>query len=100
MRRLSVTAVSILQAIVSGFEYGFDIIDETNLPSGTVYPTLSRLERDGYVRSAWEDEQRAHREGRPARRYYRITASGVRALESAVSYYRALLPLGRRQERS
>lgn len=100
MRRLSVTAVSVLQAIASGFEYGFDIIDHTSLPSGTVYPALSRLERDGYVRSAWEDEQRAHREGRPARRYYRITAAGVQALDAALAYYRTLLPLGRRQERS
>ena len=89
-----------LQAIAEGFEYGFDVIDRTGLPSGTVYPALSRLERDGYVRSAWEDEQRAFREGRPARRYYRITAPGTRALDDAVMYYRTLLPLGRRQERS
>ena len=100
MRRLSVTAVSVLQAVAAGFEYGFDIIDHTDLPSGTVYPALSRLERDGYVRSAWEDEQRAHRDGRPARRYYRITAQGSRVLDDALAYYRTLLPLGRRQERS
>ena len=100
MRRLSVTALSVLQAIASGYEYGFDIIDHTDLPSGTVYPALSRLERDGYVRSAWEDEQRAHREGRPARRYYRVTAPGARALEATLTYYRTLIPLGRRQERS
>ena len=99
MRRLSVTAVTILQAVASGYEYGFDIIDHTSLPSGTVYPALSRLERDGYVRSAWEDDARAHREGRPARRYYRITAPGTRALEETVAFYRALIPLGRRQER-
>ena len=77
MRRLSVTVVSILQAVANGFEYGFDIIDYTGLPSGTVYPALSRLERDGYVRSSWEDERHAHRDGRPARRYYRVTAPGV-----------------------
>ena len=65
MRRLSVTAVSVLQAVASGFEYGFDIIDHTGLPSGTVYPALSRLERDGYVKSSWEDERRAYRDGRP-----------------------------------
>jgi PadR family transcriptional regulator PadR len=100
MRRLSVTAVSVLQAIASGFEYGFDIIDHTGLPSGTVYPALSRLERDGYVRSAWEDDHKAHREGRHARRYYRITAPGTRALDAALTHYRALIPLARRQERS
>src|SRR5690349_18644940 len=94
MRRLSVTAVSVLQAVAGGFEYGFDIIDHTGLPSGTVYPALSRLERDGYVKSAWEDERRAHRDGRPARRYYRVTAPGSRVLQSSLDYYRALLPAG------
>lgn len=93
MRRLSVTAVSVLQAVAHGHEYGFDIIDTTGLPSGTVYPALSRLERDGYVRSAWEDERRAHRDGRPARRYYRVTAPGARVLGDALTYYRGLIPL-------
>jgi PadR family transcriptional regulator len=68
------------------------VIDATGLPSGTVYPSLGRLERDGYLRSSWEDETAAHREGRPARRYYRVTAAGVRALGEALDYYRALLP--------
>src|SRR5918999_737265 len=99
MRRLSITVLSVLQAIADEHQYGFDIIDVTGLPSGTVYPALSRLERDGYVKSAWEDEARAHREGRPARRYYRITAPGTRALSNALDYYRTLIPLGRRQER-
>jgi PadR family transcriptional regulator PadR len=92
MRRMSITAVSVLQAIADGFEYGFDIIDATNLPSGTVYPALSRLERDGFVRSAWEDERHAYEEGRPARRYYRLTAPGVRALDEALTYYRSVIP--------
>jgi PadR family transcriptional regulator PadR len=95
MRRLSITAVSVLQAIVNGFAYGFDIIDATGLPSGTVYPALSRLERDGYVRSAWEDDARAHGDGRPARRYYRVTAPGVRALAGARDYYQKLAGLTR-----
>jgi DNA-binding PadR family transcriptional regulator len=98
MRRLSVTAVSVLQAVADGFEYGFGIIDHTGLPSGTVYPALSKLERDGFVRSAWEDESRAHREGRPARRYYRITAPGTRALDAALAYYRALITLTPRRQ--
>ena len=96
MRRLSITVLSVLQAIADEHQYGFDIIDITGLPSGTVYPALSRLERDGYVRSAWEDEVRAHREGRPARRYYRITAPGVRALNDTRDYYRKLAGFGAR----
>jgi DNA-binding PadR family transcriptional regulator len=92
MRRLSITAVSVLQAVANGYQYGFDVIDQTGLPSGTVYPALSRLERDGFMRSAWEDEAQAHAEGRPARRYYKVTAPGAKALADAASFYRALLP--------
>ena len=92
MRKLSITTVSVLQAIANGYQYGFDVIDHTGLPSGTVYPALSRLERDGFLKSAWEDERAAHDEGRPARRYYKLTAPGVKALAEAGAYYRALLP--------
>ena len=99
MKRLSVSACSVLQAIVDGAHYGFDVIERTGLPSGTVYPALSRLERDGYVASSWEDEASAHAEGRPARRYYRLTAHGVKALREAVAQYRLLLPVLRRPAR-
>jgi DNA-binding PadR family transcriptional regulator len=91
MRHLSVTAASILQAIADGAVYGFDIIDRTGLPSGTVYPALSRLERDGYVRSSWEAEDEARAQGRPARRNYRVTAPGVKVLKATADRYRALL---------
>ena len=40
---LSYAATVILQAISSGYLYGFDIIDITGLPGGTVYPALRRL---------------------------------------------------------
>ena len=90
-----------MHAIAGGYEYGFDIIDQTQLPSGTVYPALGRLERDGLVKSAWENEQDAHAEGRPARRYYKLTAPGVKALAEAATFYRALLPAPKpRQVRS
>jgi PadR family transcriptional regulator, regulatory protein PadR len=92
-RGLSFTTVSVLHAVARGYEYGFDVIDGTGLPSGTVYPALSRLERDGYVRSDWEDEQTAHADKRPPRRYYRITAPGLRALDDALRRYRALRPV-------
>ena len=95
MRRLSITAVSVLHAIADGYQYGFDVIDQTGLPSGTVYPALSRLQRDGLVKSAWENEQDAHAEGRPARRYYTLTGAGVKALNEAASYYRSMLPAAR-----
>ena len=89
-RPLSVSAVTVLGAITRGSEYGFDIIDATGLPSGTVYPALGRLERDGYVKSGWEDARTAHAEKRPPRRYYRLTAPGSRALDEALARFRAL----------
>ncbi len=96
MRRLSLSALSVLHAVANGVQYGFDVIDVTGLPSGTVYPALSRLERDGFVKSTWEARASAHADGRPARRYYRATAAGAKALAEATSQYRALVPaLGR-----
>ena len=65
-------------------------MDAAELPSGTVYPVLGRLERDGYVRSKWESQTVAQREKRPPRRYYEITASGSRALATSVDHYRSL----------
>jgi DNA-binding PadR family transcriptional regulator len=74
----------VLRAVAGGAAYGFDIIDATGLPSGTVYPALSRLEQDGYLRSSWEDLAGAHRQKRPPRRYYRMTPEGRRALDRAL----------------
>ena len=88
---LSPTAVAVLKAIADGTRYGFDIMDATGLPSGTVYPVLGRLERQKLVRSRWEAASRAHREKRPARRYYEATAAGARALALSVEHYRLLM---------
>jgi len=90
---LSFAAVSVLHAVASGTEYGFDVIDTTGLPSGTVYPALARLERDGYVKSRWEDAATARKDKRPPRRYYRITAAGVTVLNEALTKYRAVKPI-------
>ena len=79
-RGMGMAALRVLQAIALGSAYGFDIIESTGLPSGTVYPALSRHERDGYVKSSWEDPHDAHQLRRPPRRYYRITPQGRRAI--------------------
>ena len=90
---LSYGAAAILHAVASGQQFGFDIIDATGLTSGTVYPTLERLESQGYLRSKWENEADAHREGRPARRYFTLTAAGASALRAVLARYKALRPL-------
>jgi PadR family transcriptional regulator, regulatory protein PadR len=90
VKPLSLSALAVLGAVSRSVRYGFDIMDTTDLPSGTVYPVLGRLERDGYVRSKWESPTIAQREKRPPRRYYEITASGSRALADSVEHYRTL----------
>ena len=90
MKPLSLSSIAVLGAISRAVRYGFDIMDATGLPSGTVYPVLGRLERDGYVRSRWESQAVAQREKRPPRRYYEITASGARALAESAEHYRTL----------
>ena len=68
--------------------YGFDVMDATGLPSGTVYPLLRRLEHEGLVRADWEDAATARAEQRPPRRYYEITADGERVLDAGKARYR------------
>jgi len=87
---LSYSVAVILQALANGYQYGFDIMDITGLPSGTVYPALRRLEQLGLVDSKWEKEGIAQREQRPARKYYEITREGKEALAEAVKRYRYL----------
>ena len=99
-RSAGLAALRVLQAVASGLEYGFDIIEATGLPSGTVYPALSRHERDGYVRSFWEDPVKAHRERRPPRRYYRLTPPGQRALQQALADLRMTPARNRRPVRA
>ncbi len=83
-RALGAATVAILRAVRDGHRFGLDIMDATGLPSGTVYPTLARMEDRSYVASEWEDEATARAEGRPRRRYYRLTPEGARALAVAL----------------
>lgn len=67
---------AVLLAIRAGHRYGFDLMDATGLPNGTVYPLLRRLERRGVLEGAWEQGEAAKAEQRPPRRYYRLTVQG------------------------
>ena len=82
-RSLSYNAVLVLEAIHQDRVHGFDIMQFTGLASGTVYPILRRLESAGDVLSEWEDSDGAHKEGRPARRYYNTTDQGRKRLAEA-----------------
>ena len=85
---LSLSAASVLRAVSNGYGYGFDIMDATGLPSGTVYPALRRMEDAGLVTSRWEHSAVAQGEQRPARKYYELSKLGERALTEAMDRYR------------
>jgi len=85
---LSFSATAILQAVANGYGYGFDIMDATGLPSGTVYPALRRMGDSGLIASQWEKVAVAQKEQRPPRKYYELTKSGTLALAEAADRYR------------
>jgi PadR family transcriptional regulator, regulatory protein PadR len=83
--RLSYQTLQVLQAFLerpADQLAGTDLQRRTGLASGTLYPILARLEDAGWLSSAWEDLD-PHKAGRPRRRYYRITASGVSLAQNA-----------------
>jgi PadR family transcriptional regulator, regulatory protein PadR len=89
----------VLEALMAGRHHGFDIMDATDLPSGTIYPILRRLDEEGLVRSRWERDTVARREQRPPRRYYELTAAGEAKLAEARARYRAPEHLAERMEK-
>jgi PadR family transcriptional regulator PadR len=70
--------------------FGLGIIEELGrhgykLSPGTLYPILHGLERKGYLRSTEK------RDGRQARRLYRATPAGRKALKAAKEKVRELV---------
>jgi DNA-binding PadR family transcriptional regulator len=87
---LTFATTVILQAVANGYCYGFDIIDMTGMPGGTVYPALRRLDDAGYVSSKWEEPSISQAAPRPARKYYELTRAGKEALAEGVKRFRLL----------
>src|SRR5436305_2996835 len=100
--KLTHTSALILQTISAGYCYGFDIMETTGLPSGTVYPALRRLEQLGLIHSKWEKESEALAQMRPTRRNYKLTSLGDQALAKAMQRYPLLqhMTLEERPKRS
>ena len=64
--------------------YGLQICTGAGLPSGTIHPILARLEGLGWLTSRWEDAIPAE-EGRPRRRYYKLTEDGAERARIALA---------------
>jgi len=73
----------VLAALVAGPAHGYAIIEEIrrrsgqkfDLPEGTIYPALHRLEHAGLLASRWTTAESGRR-----RRIYSLTKRGNRAL--------------------
>lgn len=77
-------------ADVDAEHYGLELMRDSGLPSGTLYPILARLEAADWVTAAWEEID-SEAEGRPARRYYRLTPDGAAAARTQLSAMHARL---------
>lgn len=85
--RMTVPTQLVLRALLvdpTSELYGLEIGEAAGLASGTVHPILARLEGVGWLSSRWEDIDTSAA-GRPARRYYRLTASGAENARAALA---------------
>lgn len=76
-RRPSKQMLKLLNALSTQHQewrHGYDIMKETGLFSGTLYPLLMRMTEQGLVEAEWREPTQP---GRPARHAYRLTTQGL-----------------------
>lgn len=76
-RRPSSQMLRLLEALSAKpqhWRHGYDLMKETGLLSGTLYPLLMRMTDQGLVEAEWREPEQL---GRPARHAYRLTANGI-----------------------
>jgi len=71
-----------LSATAQQWRYGYDLMKETGLSSGTLYPLLMRMADKGLIEAEWHEPERP---GRPARHAYRLMAAGIALARAAES---------------
>ena len=87
--RKGLLELSILNALRTRDLYGWDIVrllrdvEGLVISEGTIYPLLSRLKQEGLVSTTLQESS----EG-PARKYYTLTARGVKQLAEMNEYWR------------
>jgi PadR family transcriptional regulator, regulatory protein PadR len=74
--RFSRQTLDVLDALLERpveWRHGYSLSQQTELPSGTLYPILMRLERRGWLETRWEETGNL---GRPPRHLYRLSGPG------------------------
>ena len=85
--RMTLTTQLVLRALLEQPAkeiYGLEICQKAGLPSGTIHPILARLEKAEWLESRWEETD-PREEGRPRRRYYRLSPDGAVRAQVALS---------------
>ena len=83
-RKPSGSTLKILKALLSKTDtphYGYALMKETGLKSGTLYPILMRLTERGYLKAQWDMSSPT---GRPPRQHYELTPLGINYAREAV----------------
>jgi PadR family transcriptional regulator PadR len=89
--RKGMLELCILNAIKARSLYGYDIVrtlrtvEGLMISEGTIYPILSRLKREGLVRTTLKESS----EG-PARKYYDLTEKGRSILKKMNTYWKEI----------
>ena len=66
--------LAVLAAQPAAWRHGYDLMKETGLLSGTLYPLLMRMGDQGLVEAEWREPTQP---GRPPRHAYRLTRTGL-----------------------
>ncbi|MFT8319903.1 MAG: PadR family transcriptional regulator [Bacillus sp. (in: firmicutes)] len=103
--RKGVFEIAILSLISQKSMYGYEITNALkkipifSIPSGTIYPILSRITKKNWAITYWEESQDG-----PKRKYYQITNEGNEILHNRLKdyevVYKALTTLNRRERKN
>ena len=87
---MTYATATILNAVSNGYSYGFDIVDITGMPGGTVYPALQTARGSRLPDLEVGEGARGAGGASPRRKYYELTRAGREALADAIKRYRLL----------
>jgi PadR family transcriptional regulator PadR len=92
--RKGILELAVMGTLYSEQHYGYSLVrvlmgdGSLSLREGTVYPILTRLNKEGLVRSEWVESDQG-----PPRKYYSLTANGRRLFESLMPEFDQLVAL-------
>jgi PadR family transcriptional regulator, regulatory protein PadR len=89
-RKPSKQMLALLEALAAQgrhWRHGYELMKDTGLLSGTLYPLLMRMTAQGLVEAEWREPTQT---GRPARHAYRLTLGGIAFAKTAAENTRGL----------